>query len=132
TWIDLRAGGPGNHADINIVVRIDRKTMRRQELAKLGPCRRVAETTNQLALVVDDANPWPEIGDVAAYGSGRTDFADVEDRLMAVRHAEPAGAMQVLPLGLELAVAVEDLDAMVLTVCDVDPTIGVTADVVND
>jgi len=35
-------------------------------------------------------------------------------------------------LGLELAVAVEYLDAMVLTVGDVDPAIGVAADVAND
>ena len=40
--------------------------------------------------------------------------------------------MQVLPLGLELTVAVEDLHPVVLTVGDVDPTIGVTADVVDD
>jgi len=35
--------------------------------------RRVAKTTNQLALLVDDANPRPKVGDVVAYGSGRTD-----------------------------------------------------------
>jgi hypothetical protein len=73
--------------------------------------------------VVDDANPRPKVGDVAAYGSGRTDFTDVENWLMAVRHAEAARAVQILPLGLELAVAVEYLDAMVLSVGDVDPAI---------
>ena len=87
---------------------------------------------NQLALVVDDANPRPKVGDVAAYGSGRTDFADVENRVMAIGHAEATRAVQVLPLGLELTVAVEDLHPVVLTVGYVDPTIGVTADVVDD
>jgi hypothetical protein len=36
---------------------------------------------------------------------------------------EAARAVQILPLGLELAVAVEYLDAMVLSVGDVDPAI---------
>src|ERR1700732_1473890 len=106
--------------------------MRRQELAKLGPRRRVAKTTNQLALVVDDANPRPKVGDVAAYGSGRPDFADVENRLMAIGHAKATRAVQVLPLRLELAVAVEDLHPVVLTVGDVDPTIGVAAEQIPD
>ena len=44
----------------------------------------------------------------------------------------PTRAVQVLPLGLELTVAVEDLHPVVLTVGYVDPTIGVTADVVDD
>src|ERR1700730_3845098 len=101
--------------------------MRRQELAKLGPRRRVAKTTDQLALVVDDANPRSKVGGVAAYGSGRADFADGENRLMAIGHAEATRAVQVLPLGLELTVAVEYQDAMVLSVGDVDPAIGVTA-----
>src|SRR3984893_1646793 len=106
--------------------------MRRQELAKLGPRRRVAKTTNQLALVIDDANPRPKVGDVAAYGSGRPDFADVENRLMAIGHAKATRAVQVLPLRLELAVAVEDLHPVVLTVGDVDPTIGVAAEQIPD
>ena len=39
--------------------------------------------------------------------------------------------MQVVPLGFETAVAVEDLDAMVLAVGDVDPAIFVAGDVVG-
>ena len=41
--IDLRPCGPGNLADINVAARVHRKTVRRQELAQLGPRRRVAE-----------------------------------------------------------------------------------------
>jgi hypothetical protein len=51
---------------------------------------------------------------------------------MAIGHAEATRAVQVLPLGLEFTVAVEDLHPVVFTVGDVDPTIGVTADVVDD
>ena len=64
--IDLRPCGPGNLADINVAARVHRKTVRRQELAQLGPRRRVAEAPEQLALAIDDADPRSEIGNVAA------------------------------------------------------------------
>ena len=73
----------------------------------------------------------PRLG-MSLLTAGRTNFADVENRLMAIGHAEATRAVQVLPLGLELTVTVEDLHPVVLTVGDVDPTIGVTADVVDD
>ena len=130
--VDLRPRGPGDLADIDVAARVDRETVRRQELAELGPGRRVAEAADQLAFMIDDADPRPEIGNIAADGSGRTDFADVADRLVTVRHVEAARAVQVLPLRLVLAVAVEDLDPMVLAVGDIDPAVGVAADVVDD
>ena len=128
----MRPCGPGNLADINVAVRVHRKTVRRQELAQLGPRRRVAEAPEQLALAIDDADPRSEIGNAAADRGSRADFADIENRLTAVRHTETARAMQVLPLRLELTVAVEHLDAMVLAVGDIDPAISVTADVMDD
>src|ERR1700757_39072 len=82
--------------------------------------------------MVDDADPRPGIGNVAANGSGRADFADVADRPVTVWHVEAARAMQVLPLRLVPAVAVEYLDPVVLAVGNVDPTICVAADVVDD
>ena len=106
--------------------------MWRQELAEVGPGRRVTEAAHKLAFMIDDADPWPEIGDVAADGSGRADFADVADRLVTVWHVQAARAVQVLPLRLVPAVAVEDLDPVVLAIGDIDPTVGVTADVVDD
>jgi hypothetical protein len=51
---------------------------------------------------------------------------------MAVGHVHAALAVQVLPLRFEFAVAVEDLDAVVLALGDIDPAIGVGADVVDD
>jgi hypothetical protein len=52
--------------------------------------------------------------------------------LVTVWHVEAARAVQVFPLRLVFAVAVEHLDAMVLAVSDIDPAVGVTADVVDD
>jgi hypothetical protein len=39
--------------------------------------------------------------------------------------------VQIVPLGFVLALAVEDLDAMILAVGDIDPAILVAADVVR-
>src|SRR4029077_13990054 len=87
---------------------------------------------DQLALMVDDTDPRAEIGNVAADRGGRPDFADVAYRSVTVGHIETARAVQVLPLCLVLAVAVKHLDPVVLAIGNVDPAIGVTADVVDD
>src|SRR5579864_2914538 len=42
------------------------------------------------------------------------------------------GPVQIVPLRLPFAVAVENLDAMVLAVGDVNPAVGVTANIVRD
>ena len=106
--------------------------MRRQEFAELDSGRRVAKAADQLALMIDNADARAEVGDITADRGGRADLADVKDRFVAVRHAQPARTVQVLPLCLELAVAVEHLDAVVFAVGDVDPAVGVAADVVDD
>jgi len=62
----------------------------------------------------------------------RTELADVADRAFARRHEQAARAVQVVPLRLVLAVAVEHLHAMVLAVGHVDPTVGIAGDVVRD
>src|SRR5436190_21975345 len=94
--VDLRPSRPRNFADIDVAVRVDGEAVRRQKLAGLGPGRRVAEAADQIALMIDDADPWAEIGNIAADRGRRADFADIADRLMAVRHVEAAGAVQVL------------------------------------
>src|SRR5436190_60997 len=82
--------------------------------------------------MIDDSDAGAEIGDIAADRGGRPDLADIKDRLLPVWHAQPTRAVQVLPLGLELAVAVEHLHAVVLAVSDIDPPISIAADIVDD
>src|SRR5262249_9607286 len=94
--------------------------------------RCLAKTADQLALMIDDADARAQIRDIPADRGGRPDLADIKDRLVPVWHAEPARAVQVLPLCLELAIAVEHLNAVVLAVGDIDPAIGITADVMHD
>src|SRR6516225_4087459 len=129
---DLRPAGPRHLADIDIAMRVDRQSVRRKEFAEIGSSRGLSETADQLTLIVDDADSWPDIRDVAADRRGRADLADIKDRLVAVWHAEAARAMQILPLGLVFAVAVEHLHAVVLAVGDIDPASGIAADIVND
>jgi hypothetical protein len=82
--------------------------------------------------MIDNTDARPEIGDVAVDGSGWADFADVADRLVTVWHVETTRAVQVFPLRFVFAVAVEHLDAMVFAVRDIDPAVGVAANVVDD
>ena len=49
-----------------------------------------------------------------------------------MRHKQSARAVEVVPLRLVLAVAVEHLYPVVLSVGDIDPAIGIGADVVHD
>ena len=82
--------------------------------------------------MIDNADARAEIGDIPADRGGWTDLANIEDRLVPVWHAQPARAVQVLPLCLELTIAVEHLDAVVLAVGNIDPAIGIAADVMYD
>ena len=53
-------------------------------------------------------------------------------RLLAAAAMQRAGPVQIVPLGLVFAVAVEHLHAMVLAVGDIDPAVGIGGDVVDD
>src|SRR5580658_11018308 len=93
---------------------------------------RRAEPAQQLSLVVEDAHPRPDIGVTAIDVEERSELADEKGRIARAVHEQPAWAMQVVPLRLVSSVAVKHLDAMVLAIGNVDPAIGVAADVVNN
>ena len=52
--------------------------------------------------------------------------------VLAAATAQRAGPMQIVPLRLVFAVAVEHLHAMILAVGDIDPAVGVGCDVMHD
>ena len=93
---------------------------------------RIAEAAQQLALVIDDADPRPEIRALQVDRHRRAELADIADRVAGVVHVEAARAVQIVPLRLVFAVAVEHLHPVVLAVGDIDPAIGIGADVVHD
>src|SRR5215468_10560120 len=74
----------------------------------------------------------PMLGQSRLISPDRPPFADIDERVAAGRHAHAVRPVQIVPLGLELAVTVEHLDPMVFPVGDIDPAIGVATDVVRD
>src|SRR5262249_649770 len=103
--------------------------MRREELADLDPGTMLAaEPRDALALGVDKGKARAEIGHFQIDGHAGAELADDEGRLLAAAATQRARAMQIVPLRLELAVAVEHLHAMVLAVGDIDPAVGVGGD----
>src|SRR5216683_721211 len=116
---ELRPLRPRHLADIEVAARVDGESVRPEKGGRRRPGMQIAE-------------PRPEIGAVAVDRLHRTKFADIADRPVRIRHEDPARPVQIVPLRLVLAVAVEYLDPVVFAVGDVDPTIGVGADVVDD
>src|SRR5213594_1317855 len=124
--------GERHFADVDVAMRVDGQPVRRHELARLEPGRALAQPRQHLALVTVDADPRPDVGHVVVDAHAAADLADVEAALRAGLHEQARGTVHVVPLGLELAVPVEHLDAMVLAVGDVDPAVPATADVVRN
>src|ERR1700759_182484 len=92
-----------------------------------------AEPRDALAFGVDEGQPRAEIGHLEIDGHAGAELADDEGRrLAAAATAQRAGSVQIVPLRLVLAVAVEHLHAMVLAVGDIDPAVAVGRDVVDD
>src|SRR5215468_5413116 len=106
--------------------------MRGQELGWTKTRTEAAQPTNTVPSIVDDGHSRTEVGHVAVDCLGRSKFADVADRALARRHEQAAGAVEVVPLRLVLAVAVEYLDAMIFAVGDIDPAVGIAGDIVRD
>ena len=128
---ETRPQCPADFADIDVAKRVDGHAVRAEKLCRPQPGVWIADPRQELALVIDDADPRPEIG-FAVYRRARTEFADIADRVLGVRHVEPARSVQVVPLGLIFAVAVEHLHSMVLAIGDINPAVGIGADIVRD
>src|SRR6266851_491734 len=129
---ELRPLRPRHLADIEVAARVDGESVRPEKGGRRRPGMQIAEPRQELALIIDDADPRPEVRAMAVDRLHRTKFADIADRAVRIRHEDPARPVQIVPLRLVLAVAVEYLDPVVFAVGDVDPTIGVGADVVDD
>src|SRR6516162_1556059 len=91
-----------------------------------------AEASEHLTLGSMDADARSDIGPIPVDLTGGPALADIDERVAAGRHAHAVRPMQIVPLGLEPAVAVEHLNPMILAVGDIDPAVGVAADVVRD
>src|SRR6185437_12038899 len=111
---------PADLPDIDVAAGVDRDAMGCGELADLCPGR-IAQPGDRLALMRDDADAGTDAGVAGVDAHTGAGFADIGNRVAALGHAQAAGAVQVVPLGGELALAVEHLHAVVLPVGDIDP-----------
>src|SRR5215213_9550797 len=93
---------------------------------------RVAGARDALAVQRPDADPGADARVIGVDRHAGPGFADIRDRAFAPGHAQAAGTMHVIPLGLESTLSVKHLDAMVLTVGNVNPAVLITANVVDD
>src|SRR5262245_61974492 len=107
---------------------VHRDPMRGDELTRPLTFFRVAEARLQPALEVVDAHAVAQPGSVvhAAHAVQLTD----EEIALRVQ-ANAVRPMNVVPHGDELAVGVEDLDAMGLSVGDIDVIVAVDDDIVR-
>ena len=107
--------------------------MRRNELAGTAATRRIGlNAGDQIALQIEDTEPGSDIRQIDIDRQMRPDFTDEAQRALAAGHEQSAGTVQIVPLRLELAVAVEHLNAVILAVGDIDPAVGIATNIMRD
>src|SRR5204863_8864531 len=125
--------GVGDLADVDVAFGIERQAVRGDELAGLEPgALLAAEPGDQLALAVHDGKARAQVGRLEIDGHAGSQLADDESGFLAAAAVEAARPVQVVPLRLVFAVAVEHLHTVVLAVGNVDPAVVVGGDVVGD
>src|SRR3978361_1810163 len=106
--------------------------MRGIELPGLLPSRRRdAEAREELAVMGHDADPRSQIRRAPVDRHVRPYFANQADRACPAMQRQGARPVQVVELRLIAAFSVENLNAVVLPVGDVNPAVIVAADVVR-
>src|SRR6266851_5911848 len=87
---------PGDLSHIDIASRVDTHAMRADERRRPEAGMGVAEPRQELALVVDDADPRPEIRALEVDPHGRPQLADIADRVTSIVHIEAARPVQIV------------------------------------
>src|SRR5512145_3268005 len=108
--------GVGHIADVQIAARVDGDSVGSDELARPLPFLGITEARLHLTFQVVDAHAMTEAWRVV-HSAHTVQLADEEIAFLVQRDA--VGSMDVVPHGDELAVGVEDLDAMGLAIGDV-------------
>ena len=121
--------GVGYLADVDALVGVDADAVRGDELADVEAVP-ISQTLQHLPGCRHDRDPRADIGHVTVDAHSPPQLADV-DALILV-YVDRAGPVDVVPHVFDAAIAVEDLDAVVLPVADVDIAVPVGGDVVDD
>src|ERR1700687_3198272 len=135
-WRIRKAGlpvGDADFADIDVALGIQRDAVRCEELAGLEAWTVFAAAPRDaLSLVIDDAQARTEIRHLTIDRQGGPELANDKIRRLAAAAMQRARAVQIIPLCLVFAVAVEHLHAVVFAIRDIDPSIRIGCDVVDD
>jgi len=76
---------------------------------------------------------FAEIWRLFIHTQSRPELPDVANRIFfCIVHVERAGTMHVVPLRLVFAAAVENLNAVIFAIRDVDPAFPVGANIMHD
>src|SRR5215831_2624013 len=129
---EARPGLPRQFADIYVALAIDGDAVRRSELPRQDAAWCLAKPRQDLALQRMDADARPYIRPVAVALALWPALADVAEQVIPAPQAHAVWTVEVIPLCLPFAVRVEHLHAVVLAVGDVNPALGIAADVVRN
>src|SRR5215470_10868713 len=129
---EARPGLPRQFANIYVALAIDGDAVRRSELPRQDAAWCLAKPRQDLALQRMDADARPDIRPVAVALALRPALADVAEQVIPAPQAHAVWAVEITPLCLPFAVRVEHLHAVVLAVGDVNPALGIAADVVRN
>src|SRR4051794_16947608 len=120
--------GPGGMRDlghVDVAVLVHRQPVRRHELPRRFA--QLAEAAEQLALHVQHADARAEIGRLDVHVEPRPQLPHIAAGALALAEEQRAGPVQVVPLPLVLAAAIEDLHPVALAVRHIDQA-GIVAD----
>src|SRR5262249_40138130 len=100
--------GDADLADIDVASRVERQPVRRQEFSSLDAWAMLAAAPrNAFALGIHDGQARAEIGHFEIDGHAWAEFTDYEIGMLAAATMQRAGTVQIVPLRLVFAIAVE-------------------------
>ena len=107
--------------------------MRSDELSRFEPWSLLpAKPRDQSSLTIDDGKARPQIGCIEIDAHPGPQFTDDESWRPTPAAIQATRPVQIVPLRLVFAVAIEYLNTMVLAVGNVDPSVFIRSDVVRD
>jgi hypothetical protein len=112
----LRPGAEGDVSDVHVSDAVQGYGVRHDELTATDARYTISDRGEPLSTHIEHRNAGTEIGSGPVKRKGRWQLADEAVRATALSWENGAGPVQVIPLGLVAAVAVEDLSAVVLAV----------------
>ena len=120
--------GVGDLADVDALVAVHADAVRGDELSDVQAVAE-AEPFEHAARGGHDRDSRAYVGSVAVHGHAPAELADIDT--LVVVYVDGAGPMHVVPNVFDASLAIEDLDAVILAVADVQVAVAVGGDVVD-